>query len=174
MQLGMVCEKQTAVSPIASPITWPSLGDAMGELVAGEAKVSSHRIAPTKGSMTQTDFPEATSFLGKIVTAKIDRPLHSRHPEWGFSYLLNYGYLPGALAPDGEDLDVYILNISVPLQQFTGECIAVIHRLNDNDDKLVLVLPGQIVTDQHIQNQTYFQEKYFDSIILRKSNRDLK
>jgi inorganic pyrophosphatase len=43
--------------------------------------------------------------------------------------------LPGVPAPDGKDLDVYILNIAEPLQQFTGECIAVIHRLNDNDDK---------------------------------------
>ena len=70
--------------------------------------------------MTQSDLPEATSFLGKIVTAKIERPMHSRHPEWDFTYPVNYGFLPGVPAPDGEDLDVYILNISEPLRQFTG------------------------------------------------------
>lgn len=122
--------------------------------------------------MTQSHFPEATAFLGKIVTAKIDRPLHSQHPDWGFVYPINYGYLPGVPAPDGEDLDVYILNIAEPLPQFTGECIAVIHRLNDNDDKLVLVPQGQMLTDQQIRDQTNFQEKYFDSVILRERHQD--
>jgi len=87
---------------------------------------------------------------------------------------VNYGFLPGVPAPDGEDLDVYILNIAVPLRQFTGECIAVIHRLNDNDDKLVLVSQGELLTDQQIRDQTEFQEKYFDSVILREHSRDLK
>jgi inorganic pyrophosphatase len=50
-----------------------------------------------------------TDFLGKTVRAKIDRPLGSRHPEQGFLYLLNYGYIPETLAPDGEALDAYIL-----------------------------------------------------------------
>lgn len=124
--------------------------------------------------MTQSHFPEATSFLGKIVTAHIDRPLHSRHPDWGFMYPVNYGYLPGVPAPDGDDLDVYILNVTVPMWQFAGECIAVIHRLNDNDDKLVLVPQGQMVTDQQIRDQTEFQEKYFDSVILRTPSQDVK
>ena len=112
--------------------------------------------------MTQSHYPEATSFLGKIVTVKIDRPLHSRHPEWGFIYPLNYGFVPSVPAPDGEDLDVYILNITEPLDYFTGECIAVIQRLNDNDDKLILVPAGQEATDEQIRDQTNFQEKYFD------------
>ncbi len=116
----------------------------------------------------KSSFPQAPSFLGKIVTVVVDRPLHSRHPEWGFIYPVNYGYLPGVPAPDGENLDVYILNITTPLQRFTGKCIAVIQRLNDNDDKLVLVPQGQTLTDQQIWDQTKFQEKYFDSVILRE------
>ena len=112
-------------------------------------------------------FPAATAFLGKIVTAKIDRPLHSKHPDWAFTYPVNYGYLPGVPAPDGEDLDVYVLNISVPLQVFTGQCIAVIQRLNDNDDKLVLALPGHKLTNEQIREQTNFQEQFFESIIIR-------
>ena len=111
--------------------------------------------------------PAATSFLGQIVTAVIDRPLNSQHPEWDFTYPVNYGYLPGVPAPDGEELDVYVLNIAEPLQVFTGQCIAVIHRLNDNDDKLILVPPGQMLTDHQIQEQTAFQEQFFDSIIIR-------
>jgi inorganic pyrophosphatase len=124
--------------------------------------------------MSPSNYPNATAFLGRIVTAKIDRPVHSQHPEWGFTYPVNYGYLPDVPAPDSEDLDVYILNILEPLLEFSGECIAVIHRLNDNDDKLVLVPQGQILTDQQIRDQVHFQEQYFDSIILRERSRDLK
>lgn len=112
-------------------------------------------------------YSQASSFLGKIVTATIDRPAQSVHPRWGFLYPINYGFLPGVPAPDGEDLDVYVLNIARPLAVFTGQCIAVIHRLNDNDDKLVLVSPGEPATDQHIREQTFFQEQYFESVILR-------
>ena len=102
------------------PYAGQQMGDAMGELVARVAKVPSHRIAPTM-TMTKSQYPAAASFLGQMVTAVIDRPLHSRHPDWGFTYPVNYGYLPGVPAPDGEDLDVYILNIGEPLAQFTGE-----------------------------------------------------
>jgi inorganic pyrophosphatase len=118
--------------------------------------------------MKHTAYPPATSFLGQMVTAVIDRPCHSQHPTWHFTYPINYGYLPDVPAPDGDELDVYVLNITEPLPSFTGECIAVIHRLNDNDDKLVLVPPGQTATDEQIKAQTWFQEQYFESIILRK------
>ncbi len=118
--------------------------------------------------MTISDYPSATSFLGQTVTIVIDRPSGSRHPAHGFTYPINYGYVPGVPAPDGEELDAYLLNITEPLPQFTGECIAVIHRLNDNDEKLVLVPPGQTLTDQQIREQTHFQEQCFDSIILRQ------
>jgi inorganic pyrophosphatase len=95
--------------------------------------------------MTQPTFPAATSFLGKVVTAQIDRPVHSKHPKWSFTYPVNYGYLPGVLAPDGEYLDVYVLQVDMPLVQFQGKCVAVLHRLDDEDDKLILVPKGQTV-----------------------------
>ena len=44
-----------------------------------------------------------------------------------------------SLSPDGEEFDAYILGVDKPLDQFEGICIAVIHRLNDKDDKLVVV-----------------------------------
>ena len=116
--------------------------------------------------MTETPFTEATTFIGRIVTAVIDRPLHSKHPDWGFAYPVNYGYVPGVPAPDGDDLDAYVLFITEPLTTFTGICVAVIHRLNDNDDKLVLVPAGQTATDAQIRAQTWFQEQFFESVIL--------
>jgi inorganic pyrophosphatase len=81
-------------------------------------------------------------FIGRRVTVTIDRPLGSRHPEHGFLYETNYGYVPGVAAADGEDLDTYVIGIAEPADRYDGECIAVIHRLDDVEDKLVVVPPG--------------------------------
>ena len=94
--------------------------------------------------MSTVSKPEG--FLGKLVTVVIDRPLGSKHPAWGFIYPVNYGYVPNTLSPDGEPLDAYVLGVSEPMEEFTGRCIAVIHRL-DGDDKLVLVPEGKNYTD---------------------------
>jgi len=110
----------------------------------------------------------STDFLNKEVLVKIDRPLGSKHPKNDtFIYEQNYGYIEGVMAPDGEDLDVYVLGITKPIQEFTGTCIAVIHRTNDDDDKLIVVRTGAQYTDEQIRAMTDFQEKYFQSIIIR-------
>jgi inorganic pyrophosphatase len=57
----------------------------------------------------------ATDFLGKIVEAKIDRPLGSKHPQYSFTYPVNYGFIPNTSSPDGEELDAYILFHFLPL-----------------------------------------------------------
>jgi inorganic pyrophosphatase len=101
------------------------------------------------------------------VTVRIDRPLGSRHPRWGFVYLVNYGYLPGVIAPDGEGLDAYVLGVDEPLAEFTGRCIAIVHRQDDDDDKLVVVPEGMALTDDEILAQTRFQERFFASRVLR-------
>lgn len=113
-------------------------------------------------------YDSTTAFLGQIVTAQIDRPLGSRHPSHDFIYLLNYGYVPGTLAPDGEALDVYVLGAFEPLITFTGRCIAVIQRLDDDDDKLVLVPDGKDYSDAQINALTEFQERFFQSVIRRQ------
>ena len=106
------------------------------------------------------------SYIGKIITAKIDRQMGSKHPKHGFIYPINYGYIPNTISGDGEELDCYILGIFEPIESFTGKCIAVIHRLNDNDDKLVLVPQGKHYTNAEIRELTEFQEKFFESIII--------
>ncbi len=98
---------------------------------------------------------------------RIDRPTGSRHPEHGFLYPVNYGYVPGVIAPDGEELDAYVLGVSEPLAEFCGQCIAIVHRLDDDDDKLVLVPDGVELSDAEILARTRFQEQYFDSRVLR-------
>jgi inorganic pyrophosphatase len=111
----------------------------------------------------------ATDFLGKIVRVQIDRPLASRHPKHDFLYLLNYGYIPGTTAPDGEELDAYVLGVFEPLTEFTGRCIAVIHRLDDDDDKLVVAPDGKEYSEAQILALTEFQEQFFTPVILRES-----
>ena len=111
---------------------------------------------------------ENLDYLNKEVTVKIDRPLGSKHPKHDFYYPVNYGYVPNTISGDGEELDCYILGVYHPLETFTGKCIAIIHRLNDNDDKLVLV-PNEIsLTNAAIKSLTYFQEQYFESEIIRE------
>ncbi len=73
-------------------------------------------------------------FLNRIVSVKIDRPLGSRHPQYGFVYPVNYGYVPNTPAPDGDNLDAYVLGVFDPIETFTGRCIAIVHRLNYDDD----------------------------------------
>lgn len=101
------------------------------------------------------------------MVVKIDRPFGSKHPRHGFVYPLNYGFVPDTLSPDGAELDSYILGVSEPLAEFTGQCLAVIHRTTDDDDKLVICVAGQSYTDDDIRRATWFQEQFFQSIILR-------
>jgi len=110
---------------------------------------------------------KASDFLGKVVEVIIDRPLGSLHPKHGFTYDVNYGYVPGILSPDGEELDAYVLGVAEPLEKFSGKCIAIIQRTNDNDDKLVVVSDGVTFSDEKIEKLVEFQEKWFKHKIIR-------
>lgn len=106
-------------------------------------------------------------YLGQMVKVKIDRPLGSKHPKHGFIYQVNYGYIPNTISGDGEELDVYVLGEHEPAEEFYGEVIAIIHRINDDDDKLVVMEKGRNYTDEQIRALTEFQERWFESIIIR-------
>lgn len=110
---------------------------------------------------------DTREYLGKIVTVKMDRPLGSAHPKHGFIYMVNYGFIPNTISGDGEELDAYILGEFKPLDEFTGKVIAIIHRVNDDDDKLVVVANDKNYTDEQIVALTEFQERWFKSEILR-------
>ena len=110
---------------------------------------------------------DASNYLGKTVTIKMDRPLGSKHPKNGLIYPVNYGYVPDTTAPDGEELDAYLLGVFEPVDEFTGKCIAYIHRTNDDDDKLIIVPEGVEYTDDQINALTEFQERFFKHEILR-------
>lgn len=100
-------------------------------------------------------------FLNKTLNVKIDRPIGSSHPDYpDHIYLVNYGYVPNTISGDGEELDCYILGEYKPLKEYTGKCIAIIHRLND-DDKLVIAPENKNFTNNEIKLLTDFQEKIF-------------
>lgn len=106
-------------------------------------------------------------YIGKTVTVKMDRPLGSKHPKHGFYYLVNYGYLPNTTSGDGEELDAYVLGEFEPLETFTGKVIAVVHRLEEEDDKLVVVKKGKNYSNEQIEALVEFQEFCHPHTILR-------
>ncbi len=110
----------------------------------------------------------AIDFLGKDVKVIIDRQLGTKHPKHGFMYMLNYGFIPNTISGDGEELDAYLLGEFDPVSSSEGKVIAVIHRTNDDDDKLVVSKNGNDYSDDAIKALTEFQERFFESVIIRK------
>lgn len=106
-------------------------------------------------------------YLGKELNIIIDRELGSKHPEYGFIYPVNYGYVPGTISGDGEELDCYLLGVFEPVKTFKGKCIAVVHRINDDDDKLIIVAENKEYSDDAINALIEFQERYFEHVIVR-------
>ncbi len=101
--------------------------------------------------------------IGQIVKVVIDRPLgsyHSKHKD--IYYPINYGYIEGIIAADGEEQDAYVLGINTAIKEFTGRVIAIIHRYDDIEDKWVVAPDNLNFNEQQIIEQVYFQEQYFD------------
>lgn len=112
---------------------------------------------------------KATDFLGKEVKVVMDRPMGTKHPKHGFIYESNYGYIPNTVSPDGEELDAYFLGADEPLKKAEGLCIAIIHRTDDEDDKLIVVPNDKTdIKDEEIEKQISFQEKWFKHKLIRK------
>ena len=107
------------------------------------------------------------NYIGKMLEVKIDREFGSKHPNHEFIYPLNYGYIPDTVSGDGEELDCYVLGVFEPIKEFKGKCIAVIHRINDNDDKLIVVPEDINYSDDAIEALVEFQERFFEHIIIR-------
>ena len=105
--------------------------------------------------------------IGNIVKVKIDRPLNSKHPKYGFVYPVNYGFIPWTTSWDWEELDAYVLWVFEPIEHFTWKVIAYIHRTNDNDDKLIVVPEWINYSDEAIKALIEFQERFFESEIIR-------
>ena len=110
---------------------------------------------------------EINSIIGKTVTVTVDRPLGSYHPKHkDMYYPINYGYVEGIMAPDGEEQDAYILGVDEAVEKFTGTIIAIVYRNDDVEEKWIVVPEGMAFTKEEIKEQIHFQEQYFDSEIV--------
>jgi len=103
------------------------------------------------------------ALMGETVHVEVDRPMGYRHGD--ILYPVNYGYIPGVIAGDGEAQDAYILGVSEPLSSFDGRVIAVVRRKNDSEDKLVVAPEGTVFHQGQIAQALHFQEQYFDSTV---------
>ena len=102
--------------------------------------------------------------IGDIVCVTVDRPLGSYHPKHkDIYYPINYGYIEGIIAPDGEEQDAYILGVDQPVERFTGKIIAIVHRYNDVEEKWVVCPENASFTKEEIMDLIRFQEQYLVS-----------
>ncbi len=106
----------------------------------------------------------AISYLGKNVNIEIDRPIGFIHKKDNYSltYPINYGYIPGVIGGDGEELDVYLLGVSEPVKKYSAKIIGIVHRHNDTEDKLIAAPDGTSFTAEQIAEQIRFQEQYYE------------
>lgn len=93
---------------------------------------------------------------------------HPKHPD--IYYPVNYGYIEGIMAPDGEEQDAYILGVDVSVAHFTGKVIAILHRRDDVEDKWVVAPEGMALSREEIEKQVHFQEQYFDTEIIMQED----
>ena len=113
------------------------------------------------------DITKINSVIGRTVTVTIDRRLGSCHPKHkDIYYPINYGYVEGIMAADGEEQDAYVLGVDEAIDKFTGKIIAIVHRNNDVEEKWVAAPENVTFTKEEIREQIYFQEQYFDSEIV--------
>ena len=110
---------------------------------------------------------QVESYLGKTVDIEIDRPIGYVHHkgEKTLVYPINYGYIPGVLGGDDEELDVFLLGVDTPVESFTGRIIGIVYRADDVEDKLVMAPEGMTFSAQEIAQAVQFQEKYYHTTI---------
>lgn len=99
------------------------------------------------------------------VKVTVDRPI-GYQDKYGNLYPINYGFVAGVIAGDGEEQDAYILNDSDEvLTEFVGTVIAVVHRKDDVEDKWVVAQADREYSLAEIEKAVAFMEQYFDSEI---------
>ena len=110
---------------------------------------------------TREDYKD---ILGARVHCVMDRPLGSAHPRYpDMIYPVNYGYVPGVMAGDGAEQDVYVVGPSVPLKTFDGVVVAIVHRFDDCEDKWVVAEKSGLYSEDELRAAVAFQEKYYKS-----------
>ena len=106
-------------------------------------------------------------YLGRVVHIEIDRPIGYIHHKENYDlvYPINYGYIPGVLGGDAEELDVYLLGVSHPVQEYDVRIIGAVLRSDDVEDKLVGAPVGMTFSKEEIAEAVRFQEQYHVSTV---------
>ncbi len=153
---------------------WVSITDAIDIFATYDEKTEDHRSLYMREYTILNKYLEYSkrkalvkSYIGKTVDIVMDRPLGYVHKKDSFSltYPINYGYIPGVLGGDGEELDVYLLGVDTPVKEYTAKVIGIAHRHNDNEDKLIAAPLGKTFSKEEIEKAINFQEKYYNTEI---------
>ena len=103
--------------------------------------------------------------IGERYRVIVDTPIGSTNPDYpDIVYEVNYGLVDGILAADGQEQYDYILGIDETIEEFEGTLIAIIHRINDVENKWVIA--NKHLTKDEIYQKVSFMEKYFKVEIL--------
>lgn len=107
-----------------------------------------------------------------IVKVIVDRPLGSQHPQYKETYYpINYGFVEGIMAEDEEEQDAYILGVDVPVKEFVGKIIAIIHRYDDVEEKWVVVPRNMSYTKEEIKSKLNFKKNILNQKSLCRRDR---
>ena len=107
------------------------------------------------------------SYLGTVVDIEIDRPIGYVHKKKNYDlvYPINYGYIPGVLGGDDEELDVYLMGVDKPVEAYTCRIVGIVYRRNDVEDKLIAAPIDKRYTAEEIASAIHFQEQYYDTYV---------
>ena len=107
------------------------------------------------------------SYLGETIGIKIDHPIGYVHKKenYNLTYPINYGYIPGVIGGDGEELDVYLLGVNEPVTEYKAKIIGIAHREDDVEDKLIAAPVELNFTKEEIEQVIYFQEQYYKTTV---------
>lgn len=147
-----------ATTDEVSDCKWMTVSE-IGELYSGKKLVGT--LDYFFCAMTEEE-PDYSHVIGRTVKGTADRPLGTAHPrDSEMIYPINYGYVNGVFAGDGEEQDAYLFGTDAPLRSFEGRVIAVWHRFDDNEDKWIVSVNGEDVNDDRILGEISFQEQFF-------------
>jgi inorganic pyrophosphatase len=99
--------------------------------------------------------------IGKKIDVIVNHPMGSRYLR-GLIYPVNYGIVNESSV----SLEAYILGEFKPIKEFTGRVIAVIHRKDIFENKLVVARSTQKYSKEAIIGLTEFQERFYDSEVI--------
>ena len=110
---------------------------------------------------------QVEGYLGKEISIEIDRPIGYVHHkgEKTLVYPINYGYIPGVLGGDGEELDVFLVGVDTPVETYTGRIVGIVYRADDVEDKLIMAPTDMDFSAEEMARAVYFQEKYYKTTI---------